>query len=245
MRRLLLFVPFLAFSYYAQAQCTPDPNMDSVGMYPRHLPNATAGSAYSQVVQFRFPSDTTIGAISFTIDSVRIDSVTGAPPSFSYQCNKSSCTYVGNETGCATLSGNPVDADTGDYSVIIHTTGFVVIFGSPQQVYYADSVDFTVQPDTVSGFSRSHLISYGFSVSQNRPNPFTSATEISFTLPQPGNATLQVYDLLGKPVMTRSIKGVRGENTVTIDRKGMSAGMYFYSIQFGNQVLTKRMSVRN
>jgi hypothetical protein len=243
MKKLLLLIPFLALSYYAQAQCVPDTSIHEDGMSPDSFPNGKVGVAYSQVFQFKFPPDTMTPFGTVVIDSVIVTSVDSLPTGFTYVCNVPRCSsYPGGANGCVTVSGTPDSAKT--YPVTITLIAWGTVAGNPIPGEQKVQVDFTVDSAAVGLFKQSH-VNWNFAVSQNKPNPFSSSTEISFTLPQSQAVTFQVYDILGKPVIVRNINGVRGENTITVDRKGMNAGMYFYSIQYGNQMVTKRMSVRN
>ena len=70
----------------------------------------------------------------------------------------------------------------------------------------------------------------------NYPNPFSLATNISYTLQQPGNVKIEVYDLLGRKLATLvdEVKQ-QGEHTVqwvARDENGsnLAGGMYIAQI---------------
>ncbi|MBP5582729.1 MAG: T9SS type A sorting domain-containing protein [Bacteroidales bacterium] len=68
------------------------------------------------------------------------------------------------------------------------------------------------------------------SLSQNKPNPFSSETRIEMFVPQSvANATLYVYDLQGKQVKSISVIG-RGATFETIHGSELQAGLYIYSL---------------
>ena len=82
---------------------------------------------------------------------------------------------------------------------------------------------------------------------QNFPNPFNPSTEIRFTMPQAGKATLKVYTLLGQTVATL-VDGVReaGTHVATWNGKdaagrSMPSGMYLYRLESGSRVEMKKM----
>jgi hypothetical protein len=85
-------------------------------------------------------------------------------------------------------------------------------------------------------------IPYRFELAQNYPNPFNPSTKIQYTLKNTGNVRLSVYDLLGREVAVL-VNGVRsaGSHEVTFSRPDLGSGVYFYKLQAGGQVMTKKM----
>ncbi len=83
-----------------------------------------------------------------------------------------------------------------------------------------------------------------FELQQNYPNPFNPETKIRFRLPESGNVTLKVYDILGNEVMTL-LEGEKstGEYAVTFspDRAGLSSGVYIYELKFKGMLLSHKM----
>lgn len=77
---------------------------------------------------------------------------------------------------------------------------------------------------------------------QNYPNPFNPSTNITFSLPQTGEVSVQVFDLLGKHVSTL-VDGTltAGEHSVRFDGSGLSSGIYIYLIDTGNTRLVRKM----
>lgn len=82
-----------------------------------------------------------------------------------------------------------------------------------------------------------------FVLLQNSPNPFSESTEISFVMPQKGEATLKVYDINGVLIKQVSESYAKGMNSVTLSKKelGVSAGVLIYSIENEGFIATKEM----
>lgn len=80
------------------------------------------------------------------------------------------------------------------------------------------------------------------SLSQNKPNPFSSETRIEMFVPQSvANASLYVYDLQGKQVKSITVTG-RGATFETIHASELQAGLYIYSlVTDGKLVGSKQM----
>jgi hypothetical protein len=83
-----------------------------------------------------------------------------------------------------------------------------------------------------------------FSLSQNYPNPFNPSTTIAYALPQPSRVALKVYNVLGKEIRTLvDGKQPAGRHRVQLDGNGLPSGMYFYRIQAGDFVQTKKFTL--
>ena len=77
---------------------------------------------------------------------------------------------------------------------------------------------------------------------QNYPNPFNPTTTISYALPQAADVTLTIVDLLGRQIKeVASGTQLAGTYEVTFDAAGLPSGVYFYRLQAGDYVETKRM----
>jgi hypothetical protein len=79
---------------------------------------------------------------------------------------------------------------------------------------------------------------------QNAPNPFTISTTISFTLSATADATLAIYDITGRLIETLvNETQQRGVHQVQWNRKANPSGVYFYRLNAGEFVETKKMVV--
>lgn len=81
-----------------------------------------------------------------------------------------------------------------------------------------------------------------YHISQNYPNPFNPSTKISWQSPIGSHQVLKVFDVLGREVATL-VDEYRnaGYHEVEFNAAGLSSGVYFYRIQAGDYVETKKM----
>jgi hypothetical protein len=91
-----------------------------------------------------------------------------------------------------------------------------------------------------------------FYLAQNYPNPFNPSTKIRFSIPvvtlRGGEgsflATLKIYDILGNEVATLlNEQKPAGTYEVNFDAGSLSSGVYFYRLQAGTYVQSKKMTL--
>lgn len=81
-----------------------------------------------------------------------------------------------------------------------------------------------------------------FVLEQNYPNPFNPVTTIGFLLPNPGRVSLEVFDLLGRHVLTLSDRYfAQGRHQVRFDGSGLASGVYVYVLRQGDVNKVKKM----
>ena len=81
-----------------------------------------------------------------------------------------------------------------------------------------------------------------FNLHQNYPNPFNPSTIIYYALPEKANVELRVYDILGSEIATLvNEEKPAGNYEIEFDGSKLSSGIYFYRLQAGSFVVTKKM----
>lgn len=80
-----------------------------------------------------------------------------------------------------------------------------------------------------------------FELGQNYPNPFKTATSISYTLAAPVEVTLTIFDALGREirVLASGIKPA-GAHTISVAATDLPNGVYVYKLVAGNRTETKQ-----
>lgn len=85
-------------------------------------------------------------------------------------------------------------------------------------------------------------IPLNFRLEQNYPNPFNPSTNISFSLPSKSFVTLKIFDIIGKEVATVVKEELpAGNYTRQWNAKDLSSGIYFYRLQAGKYIETKKL----
>ncbi|MDW8466925.1 MAG: alpha-amylase family glycosyl hydrolase [Chloroherpetonaceae bacterium] len=82
-----------------------------------------------------------------------------------------------------------------------------------------------------------------FALEQNYPNPFNPTTTIRYQLPVASDVSLKVYDVLGREIATlvRARQAAGAYQVQWSADAGLSSGVYFYRLQAGNFVQTRKM----
>jgi Concanavalin A-like lectin/glucanases superfamily/Secretion system C-terminal sorting domain len=81
-----------------------------------------------------------------------------------------------------------------------------------------------------------------FLLSQNYPNPFNPATKINYDIPQSSFVNIKVYDVLGNEIETLvNEQKLKGNYEINFDASRLASGIYFYQLQAGSFISTKKM----
>lgn len=135
-----------------------------------------------------------------------------------------------------TVQVSGLDKDTKYYWKVTASNGLGE--SNPSPVY-----SFT----TSSGDNNQQLPST-FVLEQNYPNPFNPSTVITYKIPESGFVSLKVYNLLGNQVATL-VNETKPQGTYSVEfdvkkrENPLPSGVYFYRLQVGNFVSTKKMVV--
>jgi photosystem II stability/assembly factor-like uncharacterized protein len=119
----------------------------------------------------------------------------------------------------------------------IHPTSHDLVAGTYGRSMY--KIDLDLVPTIVES---SEPIVTDFKLEQNYPNPFNPSTKLSYIIGHRALVTLKVYDVLGKEVsiLVNEDKPT-GYYEVEFDGTELSSGIYFYSLQVGNSIQTRKM----
>lgn len=123
-------------------------------------------------------------------------------------------------------------ADTlGNYAV------FIKVYGPVESVY-----DILIDYDGVTNLAYSPK--YNFSLGQNYPNPFNPTTVIPYSVNRDGNVKLSVYNILGEKIKTLvDEQKAPGEYSVKFEAAGLSSGIYFYRLESGGSILSRKLTI--
>ncbi len=81
-----------------------------------------------------------------------------------------------------------------------------------------------------------------FELSQNYPNPFNPTTIINYSVPTSSLVTIKVYDVLGREIAKLvNEQKTAGTYSVQFNGSALSSGVYFYRMQAGDFVQTKKL----
>ncbi len=90
--------------------------------------------------------------------------------------------------------------------------------------------------------ARGVLADNGFTLHQNKPNPFGQMTEISFELPSSEFGTVTIFDITGKVLTKIERTFDKGLNQVVIGRNQLNvSGVLYYKLEAGHYNASKKM----
>ncbi len=109
--------------------------------------------------------------------------------------------------------------------------------------WYVDNIKISgYQPAPTGIINYNNTIPEEFYLGQNYPNPFNPSTQINYSVAKEGLVKITIFDVLGREVRTllNEVK-TPGYYAIDFDGTNLSSGMYFYRMESGNFVDTKKM----
>ena len=128
------------------------------------------------------------------------------------------------------------DINNGGTKVNMSTTG--------SYIFDINGIDSMLITSNITGISQqATLAPKMFELFQNYPNPFNPSTIINYSVPKSSLVTIKVYDVLGREVATLVKENKKaGSYSVQFNAgNGFSSGVYFYRMQAGSFVQTKKL----
>jgi len=108
---------------------------------------------------------------------------------------------------------------------------------------WVDYEPWLTEPSGVTG-AVSRVLPLQFILCQNYPNPFNPTTAIKYAVPKDCHVKFTIYNILGQKVATLiDRKQKTGYKTARWDASSFSSGIYFYRLQAGDFVQTRKMVV--
>ena len=252
--RTILFILTVMFSVTSSnAQCIPDPQFTAAGIYPDSatgLAPAYVGELYNQNITIITPTDTTVEylgqIVNVTIDNIDLTNVTGLPTSFSYACDPSDCSFDGGTIKCAELySPAPTSSEIGSHQIIFETTSYVSNVPFIGTTTQDDVIDYYYLNVSAANSTINQFDNTTFELKGAYSDPIIDQVRIQFVSGTPENIVFKTYNLLGEEIESQLILSSRGVNTINLNTSSYSEGIYLYSINNEDKVLTKRMVVQN
>jgi hypothetical protein len=86
------------------------------------------------------------------------------------------------------------------------------------------------------------ILPQAIELSQNYPNPFNATTSIRYTLNKQTSVKIDIYDILGRHVANLiDCQQPAGNHTAIWDAAAFPSGIYFYTLQTGDNHIAKKM----
>ncbi|MCD4697738.1 MAG: T9SS type A sorting domain-containing protein [Bacteroidales bacterium] len=249
MNKVILSLICLVFGTFAVngliAQCTPGdsiscPDLENNGeICPEIMPGAVVNQLYHEDFTILAPPayvDSVTG-LTISLHHIKLMEIGNLPEGISWVSNTPDSVFMVGPYYCVLLEGTPTVA--GNYPLKIVVDVFVEYLGN---LYYlatvADSLSLSMDVNTsgIQEFGNTSMMVLG-----NSPNPFSTALDIFYFMPEPQEVTFKLFDLPGKLIYEEIVNARFGENHIIYNGSALKPGIYIYSISDGQNQFTQRI----
>lgn len=147
------------------------------------------------------------------------------------------------------MSGLPTNPAISMFtSYLVVSTAVIVLYlamyGNSKGINSGSEIYKTTM-DIATGIDLRPFTDQRITLYQNIPNPFKDQTWINFKLSDAGKTSLKIFDLAGQEIKSL-INGVlsQGKHSINVTSEGMKSGIYYYVLQSGNLVQTKKLVIK-
>lgn len=144
------------------------------------------------------------------------------------------------------LHDTVTDADTVSLSVSFSPdsvrTYSDTLYIVSNSVYKLTKVPLSGQMSVTSIWQNKPINPKQFEISQNYPNPFNPTTTINYSVAKNTLVSIKIYDILGRKIETLVNKQeIPGNYNIEFNASKLASGIYFYRMQAGDFVETKKL----
>jgi hypothetical protein len=134
------------------------------------------------------------------------------------------------------VNGHGTTSETQEYTYVDNTVETGSYFYRLKQIDFLGQYEYS---DEIEAEVNGPLT---FSLEQNYPNPFNPSTNIKYSVAKNGDVKLAVYNLIGEEVNVLVSGQVdAGFYEIKFDATALPSGIYFYRLNAGNYIETKKM----
>ncbi|MDR2408140.1 MAG: T9SS type A sorting domain-containing protein, partial [Bacteroidales bacterium] len=137
---------------------------------------------------------------------------------------------------------------TEKYTVPEDSLYFIRVFISSNDIYPKNDTIIVQRETTPADTINIDIVSIEnlntFTLGQNIPNPANNMTRIDYSIPEAGRVIFHLHSISGQLLYSQTIETSSGAHNLELNTTILSAGIYFYSIEYKGQRLVKRMSVK-
>ena len=150
--------------------------------------------------------------------------------------------------------GFSIDQNTGTMQWIPTEDGkFEVIIAADIDVHYDSSTGllfhfyrfdhqkFFINVNSINNVNVINSKNLSYNLFQNYPNPFNPTTKIKYSIPTKDYIVIKLFDILGNEVITLvNEEKFAGNYEINFNGGNLSSGVYFYRMQAGSFISTKK-----
>jgi N-acetylneuraminic acid mutarotase len=123
-----------------------------------------------------------------------------------------------------------------------HYKGGLYVIGGLDELEMAVNTVEQIVPQGTSDIDDEVGIPEGYYLSQNYPNPFNPSTKINYSIPEITFVTLKVFDVLGNEIAALvNEEKPAGTYQINYSSDKLPSGIYFYRLEAGSFIETKKM----